>query len=75
MLCAKLSPELDAEETLYVGLSIASPEEQNGRAGKRDEEPDGEHSTDSNPEVTMLCNFSKISLMLLQPQQKNVSKF
>ena len=35
MLCAKLSPELDAVETLKGGLSIASPEEQNGRAGKR----------------------------------------
>ena len=35
MLCAKLSPELDAVETNEVGLCIASPEEQNGCAGER----------------------------------------
>ena len=33
MLCAKLSSELDAAVTNEVGLSIASPEEQNGCAG------------------------------------------
>ena len=42
MLCAKLSPELDAVETLEVGLSFALPEEQPGtvkrqRARKRAE--------------------------------------
>ena len=37
MLCANFSPELDAVETNEVGLSIASPEEPNGCAGKRAE--------------------------------------
>ena len=71
MLCAKHSPELDAVETPEVGLSTDSPEEQNGRAGKRLRakpqvmqcvreshiEPDEEHSTNSRPEVTMLFQF------------------
>ena len=71
MLCAKISPELDAVETLEVGLSIASLEEQNDRAGKRlrakpqvvqcvresHKEPDEEHSTSSHPEVMMQFQF------------------
>ena len=68
MLCAKFSPELDAAETLEVGLS---PEEQIERAGKRlraktqvlqcvresHKEPDEEHSTNSHPELMMLLQF------------------
>ena len=37
MLCAKVSPELDAVETEEVVLSIAFPEEQSGCTGKRAE--------------------------------------